>query len=135
MCHLLSDSTPQVQIMAYQFLQRATRRRTEYLVIEAGVDTESAVKVELPSELIALLQRDLELRNDSERDEQVCEKTVSVVSLIRKKCRLFQYILCWLLGWLLTFDSFENAVCWFPYHFASSHIFFFAVCKSQIGIY
>jgi hypothetical protein len=80
MCHLLSDSTPKVQIMSYQFLQQAARRRTEYLVVESGVDTESAVKVELPLELIALLQRDSELENDSEQDEQVCGKTIPAIS-------------------------------------------------------
>lgn len=41
--------------MSYQLLQEAARKRTEFLVVEAGVDTEGTFKAELPQELIDLL--------------------------------------------------------------------------------
>ena len=53
------DSSADVQKMAYHLLNAAARKRTEHLVIEAGVDVESAVKIDLPDELIAILQTDL----------------------------------------------------------------------------
>lgn len=57
--------------MAYQLLQHAAAKRTEYLVIEAGVDTEPTFTAELPSELISILQRDLHLVEEVEGAEQV----------------------------------------------------------------
>lgn len=61
MVHLLADPSADLQKMAYDLLQEAAKRRTEYLVIEAGVDIESTVKSELPSQLIDLLQTPLDL--------------------------------------------------------------------------
>lgn len=43
--------------MAYELLREAAHKRTEHLVIEAGVDTESIVRSLLPLELISLLQQ------------------------------------------------------------------------------
>ena len=57
MCHLILDSSTDVQKMAFQFLQQAARKRTEHLVIEAGVDTEGTFKADLPVELLDMLQR------------------------------------------------------------------------------
>lgn len=57
MCHLLSDSSTEVQKMAYQHLREAAKKRTEYLVIETGVDTEDTVQAELPLQLISMLQQ------------------------------------------------------------------------------
>jgi hypothetical protein len=57
MSHLILDSSINVQKMAYQFLQGAARKRTEHLVIEAGVDTEDTFKAELPFEILDILQR------------------------------------------------------------------------------
>ena len=45
--------------MAYHLLNVAAKKRTEHLVIEAGVDVESTTKINLPDELIAILQIDL----------------------------------------------------------------------------
>ena len=45
-------------------------RRTEYLVIEAAVDTEGIIKIELPLELIGLLQRCFDERDGSELEGQ-----------------------------------------------------------------
>jgi hypothetical protein len=53
--------------MAYDLLREAAHKRTEHLVIEAGVDTESVVESLLPSELVTLLQQSLEII-DSEED-------------------------------------------------------------------
>lgn len=47
--------------MAYELLQEAARKRTEHLVIEAGLDTESVVKSLLPWELVSLLQQSLDI--------------------------------------------------------------------------
>lgn len=47
--------------MAYELLREAAHKRTEHLVIEAGVDTESVVNSLLPSELVSLLQQSLDV--------------------------------------------------------------------------
>jgi hypothetical protein len=47
--------------MAYELLREAAHKRTEHLVIEAGVDTESVVKSVLPWELVSLLQQSLDI--------------------------------------------------------------------------
>jgi E3 ubiquitin-protein ligase listerin len=61
MSHLLFDPSTNVQKMAYELLREASHKRTEYLVIEAGVDTESIVKPLLPLELVSLLRRSLDI--------------------------------------------------------------------------
>lgn len=57
MCHLITDTSPQVQTMAYHMLREAAAKRTEYVVVEAAMDSETALKPELPVELIELLQQ------------------------------------------------------------------------------
>ena len=47
--------------MAYELLREAAHKRTEHLVIEAGVDTESVVNSLLPSELVSLLRQSLDV--------------------------------------------------------------------------
>jgi hypothetical protein len=71
MCHLLKDSSPNVQKMAYRILQESARKWTEHLVIEAGVDVEDTVKTELPSALLDILQRSTQYEDEMEYDEQV----------------------------------------------------------------
>lgn len=90
MCHLLSSSTyssvpyPSTHShsssssllsfassihhdqLAYQILYKAARKRTEYFVLEAGVDTEGKVKAQLPEELLVLLQQSVDLDIDAE---------------------------------------------------------------------
>lgn len=61
MCHLVMDSSQNVQQMAYHILREAAVRHTESVVIEAAVDTEAEIKPELPPELIEILQRTIEL--------------------------------------------------------------------------
>ncbi|KAF9003444.1 hypothetical protein BDQ17DRAFT_1425395 [Cyathus striatus] len=88
MCHLIVDPSPSVQKMAYKLLQSAAQKRTEYIVIEAGVDSESPINVELPRELLDIIQHDINF-NLADEDEQI----------------IFGY----LLGWTLLFDLFKNA--------------------------
>lgn len=59
MCHLVMDGSANVQRMAHQLLQKAAKKYTEELIIEAAIDTEGAVKSELPTELLDILQRNL----------------------------------------------------------------------------
>lgn len=89
MCHLVVDSSPDVQTMAYAMLRQAAGKRTEYVVVEAAVDTEAEFKAELPLELIELLQQGL---------PQAEESTAQ------------QNILGSLLSWSLVFDLFDDAV-------------------------
>lgn len=56
MCHLLTDPSVDVQKMTFQLLQQAARKRTEYLVIEAGVDSDDNFQADLPEELLLILQ-------------------------------------------------------------------------------
>ncbi|KAG6818998.1 hypothetical protein H0H93_016518, partial [Arthromyces matolae] len=59
MCHLVMDSSVDVQQRAYHFLALAAKKRTEHLVIEAGVDSEGTVNIDLPENLLKMLQRDI----------------------------------------------------------------------------
>jgi hypothetical protein len=57
MAHLLTDSSPTVLKMSYNLLRDASTKRTEQLVVEAGVDTDESVSFQLPDELIDLLKQ------------------------------------------------------------------------------
>lgn len=74
MCHLLDDPSTDVQKMAYQLLHASAKRRTEYLVIEAGVSSDATIKLELPSELVDFLQRDIDVEEELERNNHVCPR-------------------------------------------------------------
>ena len=56
MCHLLLDPSPAIKKMSYSLLHQAAKPRTEYLIIEAGVDSSSETKLELPSELLSVVE-------------------------------------------------------------------------------
>lgn len=71
MSHLLFDPSASVQKMAYEMLREAAHKRTEHLVIEAGVDTESIIRSMLPLELISLLQQTLDIVDVEEDPSQV----------------------------------------------------------------
>ena len=75
--------------MAYQFLHESAKKRTEYIVIEAGVSSpdSDSMKPELPAELIAFLQQSI---NEEDPDAPPT----------------FGY----LLGWMSVFDLFVDAV-------------------------
>lgn len=75
--------------MAYQLLHESAKKRTEYIVIEAGVSAPDSdlIKPELPPELIAFLQQSID------EDDPDAPPT-------------FGY----LLGWMSVFDLFADAV-------------------------
>ena len=87
--HLLDDKSVEVQKMAYQLLHKSAKKRTEYIVIEAGVSApdSDSIKPELPPALIAFLQRSI---NEEDPDAPPT----------------FGY----LLGWMSVFDLFMGAV-------------------------
>lgn len=79
MCHLLSSafsssisaSTLPSSVslirnhqLSYQLLHKAAKKRTEYFVLEAGVDTEGKVEANLPMELMELLQQSVDVDLD-----------------------------------------------------------------------
>lgn len=55
--------------MAYQLLHEAAKKYTETLVIEAAVDTEGTMAVELPLELLDILQRNLNQEDAEDHNE------------------------------------------------------------------
>lgn len=79
MCHLVIDHSLEVQKMAYGIMQRAAKKRTEYFVIEAGVDIESTVQATLPLELLDIMQRHVDFVNIEDEEEQ----QVGVVDISR----------------------------------------------------
>ncbi|KAF7323573.1 Delta-9 fatty acid desaturase protein [Mycena kentingensis (nom. inval.)] len=91
MAHLLADPSADVQKMAYQLLTVAARKRTEHLVIEAGVDAEGLIKADLPAELLDILQMALNFDHGD------------VLEL--EELGVFGY----LLGWMVVFDLFIDA--------------------------
>ncbi|TDL24483.1 hypothetical protein BD410DRAFT_785971 [Rickenella mellea] len=88
MCHLLLDPSADVQKMAYSMLQQAAKRRTEHLVVEAGVDTSGEATFHLPTELLNVLSRALEGNDESQVEYNP-----------------FGYML----GWMIIFDLFNDA--------------------------
>jgi hypothetical protein len=55
MCHLVTDASESVPQMAYKMLGEAANKRTGYLVVEAGIDSEDRVPLCLSVELVQLL--------------------------------------------------------------------------------
>ncbi|KAF7796133.1 hypothetical protein EIP86_007306 [Pleurotus ostreatoroseus] len=90
MCHILTDPSDIVQKMAYKMLRESAAKYTEHLVLEAAVDSEAEVKLDLPRELVELLHMNL--------PEDDVEGSVAN-----------QNIFGYLLSWMLTFDLFTNA--------------------------
>ncbi|KAI8986673.1 hypothetical protein BD414DRAFT_460911 [Trametes punicea] len=88
MCHLVTDGSINVQRMVYQLLHEAAKKYTEHFVIEAAVDVEGTMKIELPAELLDILQRNL---NQEDADEYE------------------QEWLGYLLAWMATLDLFTDA--------------------------
>ena len=129
MCHLIQDPSPTVQKKAYQLLQSAAKKRTEYLVIEAAVDTEGVVQAELPTELMAIIQRDTQFgfgfgldggERGGEGEESMREED--------QNHHLFGY----LLAWMLVFDLFQDAVGQtFPFRFAEIDLAFVCLLQSS----
>lgn len=97
MCHFLTDPSVDVQKMAFQLLVQAAKKRTEYLVIEAGVDVDDNFKAELPKELLALIGESVE----------ITQETVRIaffrISLLTKNAACV-----WLSTWM---DAFVRLLC------------------------
>lgn len=71
MCHLVTDHSIEVQKLSYGILRSGAQKRTEYLVVEAGVDSESTAQPStLPTELFDIVQRQINLSNLEDEDEQ-----------------------------------------------------------------
>jgi len=97
--------------MAYQLLRAAAKKRTEYFVIEAAVDTEGVVQAELPIELMAIAQRDMQFGfgfgldegtvggDGGERDSEGGETTREEQN---------HFVFGYLLAWMLIFDLFRD---------------------------
>jgi hypothetical protein len=64
MCHLVMDSSNEVQKMAYQMLREAAKKYTEDVVVEAAVDSEGSYSAVMPSELIDILSRTIDAHED-----------------------------------------------------------------------
>jgi E3 ubiquitin-protein ligase listerin len=108
-CHLIQDPSPTVQKKAFQLLQAAAKKRTEYFVIEAAVDTEGVVKAELPIELMMILQREMQFGFGFDEDIDGGEKGGEGEETGMEEDQnghLFGY----LLAWMLVFDLFQDAV-------------------------
>ncbi|THH03871.1 hypothetical protein EW145_g5943 [Phellinidium pouzarii] len=86
MAHLLMDPSTDVVKMAYALLRVAAGKRTEHLVMEAGIDTSDQItRYDLPKELLLVL-----LMPSPNAQPQ-------------------PNILSYLLGWMIVFDSFMDA--------------------------
>ena len=90
-------------------MQAAAKKRTEYFVIEAAVDTEGVVKAELPIELMMILQREMQfgfnIVEDIDGGEESGEGEETRMEEEQNR-HLFGY----LLAWMLVFDLFQDAV-------------------------
>ncbi|KAH9835414.1 uncharacterized protein C8Q71DRAFT_765758 [Rhodofomes roseus] len=89
MCHIIEDIAVGVQKMAYRLLHEAARKYTEHMVIEAAVESEEPMKIELPLELVQILQRDLSAEENTGFE--------------------YQHSSGYFLAWMLAFDHFANA--------------------------
>ncbi|KZS97217.1 hypothetical protein SISNIDRAFT_482151 [Sistotremastrum niveocremeum HHB9708] len=87
MCHLLLDPSDNNRKLSYQLLKQASARYTESLVVEAGVDTQSSTKIQLPSELMVILQSGIN-SEDNHGAEHVVDSST------------------YLLGWMIAMDLF-----------------------------
>ena len=74
MVHVLGDSDVSILRMVYPLLQTAAKKRTEHVVIEAGVDTNEDTKFELPVELLHFIQTAIDSQI-SGPDRMVCLET------------------------------------------------------------
>ena len=106
MCYLIQDPSPTVQKKAYQLLQLAAKKRTEYFVIETAVDTEGVVRAELPIELMAIIQRDMQFGFGFGLDGE--ERGDEGEETMRKENQ--NHLFGYLLAWMLVFDLFQDAV-------------------------
>jgi septum formation topological specificity factor MinE len=65
MCHLVMDSANEVQKMAYQMLREAAKKYTEDVVVEAAVDAEGAYHAVMPTEVLDILSRTIDVQEET----------------------------------------------------------------------
>lgn len=82
MCHVINDPSDNVQRMAYKMLCASATKYTEHLVLEAAVDSDAELKLELPLELVSLLQMSLP-EEDTEGNG-----TIKVINLVLRLLRV-----------------------------------------------
>lgn len=108
MCHLLLDTSETVPKISYKILQASAAKYTEHLVLEASVENENTVPLELPLELIQLIQSSI----PDEDASDVVREQVSIFVVAQSIASLTSRQLLFgnMLAWMLTFDLFANAV-------------------------
>jgi E3 ubiquitin-protein ligase listerin len=94
MCHLVLDASDSVPQMAYKMLREAAHKRTEYLVVEASIDSDDTVPLDLPVELVQILHN-----NFLEDFEEGAHH------------HHHHHVFGYFLSWMLVYDLFANAVC------------------------
>ena len=109
MCHLIQDPSPTVQKKAYQLLQAAAKKRTEYFVIEAAVDTEGVIQAELPIELMAIVQS-MQFGFGFGLEEEGIGGETGEGEETAKEEDQNRHVFGYLLAWMLVFDLFQDAV-------------------------
>jgi hypothetical protein len=132
MCHLITDPSVDVQKMAYAMLKTAAEQRTEYLVIEVGVGNIGADPI--PEEVVeaeaaaaAAAQAESSSKPKKKKKEAVKKDDrpqllpIELIQILQRDVRLtlggledveevVYGVFGWMLGWMLLFDSFKNAV-------------------------
>ncbi|KAG8925869.1 listerin E3 ubiquitin protein ligase 1 [Tulasnella sp. 418] len=89
LCRLLKDPSLEIQKASYHLLMQVVSKRTERIVVEAAVASEeNDSRVELPKELLDLLQKDLYSGDEDVSDEELAT---------------------YLFAWMVTFDMFKDA--------------------------
>ncbi|KAG8958385.1 hypothetical protein FRC03_009184 [Tulasnella sp. 419] len=89
LCRLLKDPSLEIQKASYHLLMQVVSKRTERIVVEAAVASEeNDSRVELPKELLDLLQKDLYSGDEDVSDEELTT---------------------YLFAWMVTFDMFKDA--------------------------
>ena len=91
-------------------MQAAAKKRTEYFVIEAAVDTEGAVKAELPNELMMILQRGIRFGFNVDEDIGGGEEDGGGEETRMEEEDQNRHLFGYLLAWMLVFDLFQDAV-------------------------
>ncbi|KAJ2912917.1 hypothetical protein MD484_g7503, partial [Candolleomyces efflorescens] len=139
MCHLVTDSSVEVQRMSYAMLRKAAEKRTEWIVIEVGVgsmgNTEGDAELEAPStteeaespsvpapvveeqptEPVEEKKKEGRRKDGRRRKKKEKEEKDEGPSLLPKELLSIierdeeHDLFGWMLGWMLVFDLFKDA--------------------------
>lgn len=102
---LLQDPSLAVQLSSYNLLRRIIAQHISDLVVETELDTEEAVKIEYPAELMKLLGAPLK---DGEEAQKV-RLSLRPLSFFADPASFFQAT-SYLFAWMTAFAFFESAV-------------------------